>query len=166
MTPALAAAACIAVYFVGYRFYSKFLAEKVFHLVEKGFALVKRLVTEGPAALWDEAKKNLANLKEIVPDYNDQGYDVATFATENLLHEWWGVKPWDRLAVVWGDDREDSDVPLRARLHDHLLGRIHLNAFQVDDAKLAEFAKRLRKFRPVIVQGYATALELLADCRS
>jgi len=32
MTPALAAAACIAVYFVGYRFYSKFLAEKVFHL--------------------------------------------------------------------------------------------------------------------------------------
>ena len=95
--------------------------------------------------------------------YNDEAYDVATFATENLLHEWWGVKPWDRLAVVWGDDRDDSDVPLRARVHDHLLGRIHLNAFQVDEAKLAAFAKQLRKFRPVILQGYATALELLAD---
>ena len=95
--------------------------------------------------------------------YNDQGYDVATFATENLLHEWWGVKPWDRLAVVWGDDREDRDVPWRARLHERLLDRIHLNAFQVDEEKLAQFAKRLRAFQPVIVQGYATALELLAD---
>jgi len=32
MTPAIAAILCIAVYAFGYRFYSKFLAEKVFHL--------------------------------------------------------------------------------------------------------------------------------------
>lgn len=100
---------------------------------------------------------------EPVRFYNDQGYDVATFATENLLHGWWGVKPWHRLAVVWGDDRDDRDVPWRARLHDSLLQRIHLNAFQIDDAKLATFTRRLRDFQPEIVQGYATALEVLAD---
>ena len=100
---------------------------------------------------------------EPVRFYNDRDYDVATFATECLLHEWWGVKPWDRLAVVWGDDREHKDLPWRARLHERLLGRMHLNAFEVDEARLSQFASQLRSFRPVIVQGYATALEVLAD---
>lgn len=39
---------------------------KVFDVVEKGFALLKKLVTEGPGALWEEIKGQLANLKETV----------------------------------------------------------------------------------------------------
>lgn len=39
---------------------------KVFDVVEKGFTLLKRLVTEGPGALWEEIKGQLANLKETV----------------------------------------------------------------------------------------------------
>ncbi|MGE0665171.1 MAG: DUF4157 domain-containing protein [Sphingomonadales bacterium] len=39
---------------------------KVFDVVEKGFALLKRLVTEGPGALWEEIKGQLSNLKETV----------------------------------------------------------------------------------------------------
>lgn len=41
-------------------------AEKVFNVVEAGFGLLKRLVTEGPGALWEEIKGQLANLKETV----------------------------------------------------------------------------------------------------
>ncbi|RIK32785.1 MAG: hypothetical protein DCC55_36225 [Chloroflexi bacterium] len=41
-------------------------AAGVFSAVEKGFAIVKRLVTEGPIALWEMAKESLVNLKEIV----------------------------------------------------------------------------------------------------
>jgi uncharacterized protein DUF4157 len=41
-------------------------AATVFSLVEKGFVIIKRLITEGPMALWEEAKAALSNLKEIV----------------------------------------------------------------------------------------------------
>lgn len=41
-------------------------AEKVFDLVEKGYALLKRIITEGPGALWEEIKSRIASLKETV----------------------------------------------------------------------------------------------------
>jgi hypothetical protein len=41
-------------------------AAKVFDVVEKGYALLKRLITEGPGALWEEIKGQLSNLKETV----------------------------------------------------------------------------------------------------
>jgi hypothetical protein len=41
-------------------------AAKVFSAVEQGFEIVRRLVTEGPVALWEMVKQSLANLKEIV----------------------------------------------------------------------------------------------------
>jgi phage-related protein len=41
-------------------------AAKVFDVVEKGYALLKRILTEGPSALWEEIKNQLSNLKETV----------------------------------------------------------------------------------------------------
>jgi hypothetical protein len=41
-------------------------AATVFGVIEKRFAIVARLVTEGPGALWEEAQQALSNLKEIV----------------------------------------------------------------------------------------------------
>ncbi len=41
-------------------------AEPVFHLVEKGVALLLRVQAEGPAALWSELKEKLGDLKETV----------------------------------------------------------------------------------------------------
>ncbi len=41
-------------------------SEKVFSAIEKGMAIVGRLGTEGPVALWGEVKKSLSNLREMV----------------------------------------------------------------------------------------------------
>ena len=41
-------------------------AAKVFDVVEKGFALLKKLVAEGPGALWEVIRSKLASLKEMV----------------------------------------------------------------------------------------------------
>ncbi|MFC5696171.1 DUF4157 domain-containing protein [Pseudomonas sp. GCM10022186] len=38
----------------------------VFDLVEKGYELLQKVITEGPAALWEEIKGQLSNLKETV----------------------------------------------------------------------------------------------------
>lgn len=39
-------------------------AAKVFDLVEQGYELVRRVLTEGPAALWEEIKGQISNIKE------------------------------------------------------------------------------------------------------
>ena len=41
-------------------------AEKVFGVVEKGLDIVRRIITEGPIAIWEMVKESLSNLKEIV----------------------------------------------------------------------------------------------------
>lgn len=57
---------------------------KVFDVVEKGFALLKRLVTEGPAALWEEIKGQLANLKETVLGAI-RGWLITTVIKEGIV---------------------------------------------------------------------------------
>lgn len=41
-------------------------AEKVFDLVEKGVDIVRRILIEGPIAIWEMVKESLSNLKEMV----------------------------------------------------------------------------------------------------
>lgn len=93
---------------------------------------------------------------------HDAAYRTATFASEVWLLEQWGLRPWERTAYLWGDDRAARAVPWKERLARRLLGRRHLNAFALDEARLAAFADELERFRPVVVQGYAGALDLFA----
>lgn len=94
---------------------------------------------------------------------HDQAYWSATFATEAWLHEHWGLKPWARTAYLWGDDRAAGAVRLKERVRRRLLGRLQLNAFAMDEARMAAFADALARFRPEVVQGYVSALDLFAE---
>lgn len=131
--------------------------------------LTRRDVQQGRAALCDPsldratlvADSTGGSTGEPVRFFHHPDLAVSTFATELLLQRWWGVKPWARTAYVWGDDRE-AGGSFKERLVERLLGRLHLNAFQVDDAGLKRFASALRRFQPEVVQGYATALDLVA----
>ena len=98
---------------------------------------------------------------EPVRFHHDADLAVSTFATEALLARWWGVTPWARTAYVWGDDRE-AGGSWKERWVERALGRLHLNAFRMDDERTTAFVRRLRRFRPEVLQGYATALDLLA----
>ncbi len=75
----------------------------------------------------------------------------------------WGLKPWCRRAYLWGDDREQANIHWKERVARRLHTDLFLNAFEMDDAKMASFADRLEEFRPELVQGYATALDLFAS---
>ncbi len=100
---------------------------------------------------------------EPVSLYHDAEYDTWTFATEAWVHEWWGLRPWCRTAVLWGDDRVGARPPWRERVEARLLRVRHLNAFAMTDADMARFAGALERFRPDVLQGYATALDLFAS---
>ena len=54
-------------------------------------------------------------------------------------------------------------MPWKERVARRLLPNLFLNAFGMDDARMAGFADRLDAFRPELVQGYATALDIFAS---
>jgi phenylacetate-CoA ligase len=91
---------------------------------------------------------------------HDASYWTEVFATEVWLRERWGVKPWDKTAYLWGDDR--ARQRLKENLVDLALGRLKLNAFAMDEARMQAFADRLTSFEAVVIQGYVSALDLFA----
>lgn len=95
--------------------------------------------------------------------WNDADYAAWTFATEVHVLATWGLPPWCRRAYLWGDDREHKNIGWKERVARRLHRTLVLNAFEMDDAKMASFADRLDAFRPELVQGYATALDLFAS---
>ena len=95
--------------------------------------------------------------------WNDADYALSTFATEAYVLGTWGLRPWCRRAFLWGDDREQKDVGWKEKVARRLHRTLFLNAFGMDEARMASFADRLEAFRPELVQGYATALDLFAS---
>ncbi len=92
---------------------------------------------------------------------HDAAYWAWTLAQEVAFHEWWGVAPWAPTAYLWGADR-DLGAGWKERLEMRWLKRVQLNAFRVNPAGLDAFLARCRRWGVEVLQGYASALELLA----
>ncbi len=58
-------------------------AATAFTVIEKGLSFVQKLVTEGPAALWEEAKAALGDLKQMVLD-GIRGFVISTVIKEGI----------------------------------------------------------------------------------
>jgi len=94
--------------------------------------------------------------------YQDAGYWDASQAAQTLMEGWWGVKPGEPTAVVWGADRDLALRSRRERLVAAIAQTRWLNAFQVEEAVLNRFVTDLARWQPSYVIGYASALSLLA----
>lgn len=82
---------------------------------------------------------------------------------------WWGLPPnADRYVLVWG--RGASFAPgwrgrfQRIKMHtkDWLLGRERWSAYDLKRDRLAEMLDRMHRARPDFIEGYASALDLIA----
>jgi len=85
----------------------------------------------------------------------------ATHFYSRILAGW---RPGDKLAIVWGH-RGDvaATTGLKQKLVDSILFRqITLNAYNMDDQILEQYAERLEKHQPRILVGYASSLAFLA----
>jgi phenylacetate-CoA ligase len=96
--------------------------------------------------------------------YDSRQKDVRR-ATHFFSRTMAGWRPGDPLAVVWGH-REDvaATTGIRKRLIDSVLYRQKvLNAYDMDEKTLQQYAVQLGEHRPRILVGYASALVFLAE---
>lgn len=101
--------------------------------------------------------------------YKDREAHSWTLATQYAHRRRLGVDIFSPLAMVWGHSA--SFAPglggwlKRQTLpwEDRLRNRIRLSAYDLSTAALNDYLDKLRRFRPVLIYGYATALYLLAD---
>lgn len=87
-------------------------------------------------------------------------------AANALLGETWtGWLPGDKQALLWGHPQENERIrSLKDRAMAAFVHRsLNLNAFDLNEAAMADFARRLRAWRPVMIRGYASALAFLSE---
>ena len=75
---------------------------------------------------------------------------------------WFGLKPGDREIVLWGSPIELGRQSRWREGRDLLLNTRLLSAFDLSEAALGRYIKRIRAFRPQKLYGYASALAYLA----
>lgn len=96
--------------------------------------------------------------------FQDMDYKTTGSALDAYVRGWWDIKPYDRTALLWGEDREFYDMSLKERFYHWRSRKRSLNAFRMNDQRLSEFCKMLTRWQPPYLMGYASALEALAKC--
>ncbi len=76
---------------------------------------------------------------------------------------WWGVDIGDREAVLWGSPIELHAQDRVRRLRDALLRTALLPAFAMSPARLDDYVRQLRRWRPRMLFGYPSALCRIAS---
>lgn len=76
--------------------------------------------------------------------------------------EWSGYRLGQRVAKVWGNP-EYRHFGLKGRLRNYFFDRaVYLDTLNLNDERIAEFARAIRKHRPGLIFGHAHSLYLVA----
>ena len=86
------------------------------------------------------------------------------FATTMRAAEWTGWRIGDKQARLWHQTLGMSKIQaLRERLDAILLRRIFIPAFEIDSRSIGRIIQKLNRHKPVLLDGYAESLNLLAS---
>jgi len=95
--------------------------------------------------------------------YADRHQLEMRFATTLRSLEWTGWQFGDRQARLWHQTLGMSDVQiLRERLDAWFMRRLFIPAFAMNASNLETFVDEIRRYKPVLVDGYAESLNFLA----
>lgn len=95
--------------------------------------------------------------------YAEKAFDWWDPALELRGRGWYGVHEGDKMAWVWGAQRDMYNQNWRARLKAALLQERYLNAFSMSEEKMRSFAQDLVRWKPAMFRAYASALTLFAQ---
>jgi phenylacetate-CoA ligase len=94
--------------------------------------------------------------------FQDHFYWEYARASQWFVESWWGIRPGDRTASLWGCDRDLPQQTWKERLSQEICQIRTCNAFALTEQRLEAFARMLMTWRPRFVVGYASALELFS----
>ena len=95
--------------------------------------------------------------------YADQHQLEIRWAATQRSMEWTGYRFGDRCARLWHQTIGMSwPQILRERIDAWFNRRLFIPAFEMSDQNIASFVERLRKYRPVLLDGYAESFNFLA----
>ena len=92
----------------------------------------------------------------------DKSYDWWDAALEFRGRGWYGVSEGDKVAWVWGAERDMHVRSRKARLKAAIQQNRYLNAFGMAEKNMEAFAEMLVRWRPDMFRAYASALSLFA----
>jgi phenylacetate-CoA ligase len=95
--------------------------------------------------------------------FQDMEYWDRATAADWFVQSWWGIKPGDRTASVWGADRDIQDQTWRDKVYSFLVQTRVCNAFAISTPRMEEFAAMLDGWQPRHITGYSSALEVFAQ---
>lgn len=95
--------------------------------------------------------------------YQDLEYSEYNEASSIRAYMWSGYQLGDKIALVWGNARDIPDDSFRMRLRSFINRRRYMNAFDIDRKKMNFFSRELSKWKPDIITGYASSLNLLSE---
>ena len=94
--------------------------------------------------------------------YQDARYWDYAIASQWFVESWWGIRPGDPTASIWGTDRDLPSLHWKERLSGSICQVRICNAFGLTKDRLEEFAEELNAWQPRFIIGYASALSLFA----
>jgi phenylacetate-CoA ligase len=94
--------------------------------------------------------------------YYGRARQAADAACRMRARRWWGIDVGEPEVFLWGAPVELNKTDLVKTLRDRLFNQLLLNAFDMSEANMDEYLKRIRRFGPTCIYGYASSLGLLA----
>jgi phenylacetate-CoA ligase len=94
--------------------------------------------------------------------FQDAEYWDWAYASLWSVESWWGIRPGDRTASLWGADRDIPEQGWRERLAGAISQVRVCNAFALTTPQMESFANMLAAWQPRFIIGYASALEMFA----
>jgi phenylacetate-CoA ligase len=94
--------------------------------------------------------------------YQDSEYWDYACASQWFIHGWWGIRPGDTTAFIWGNDRDLPAMGWKEMLSARICQEKICNAFALSEERMERFARELHSWQPRFVAGYASALHLFA----
>jgi len=84
-------------------------------------------------------------------------------AATHLVYSWYGYERGDKLAYLWGSPRDITRMQsLSNRILLRIFRTVYLDAFNMSESNMAEFARKLSRLKPKIIIAYASAAYLFA----
>ncbi len=93
----------------------------------------------------------------------DDSFNLWNAARVRLTRGWHGVRDGDKIAWVWGAQRDMPGWSPKERLVARIKRHRHLNAFNMTEAAMQEYAEMLVHWQPTMFRAYASALSVFAQ---